>query len=139
MEADEVRGRYVFEQDGDGERMRLVQRATVPPDRPPAADMPPLPLLVLDGLMDGEETLDTICDCGEMPPYGLALVGDRHLVEAARSLLRDGLIEVDEAAGPDVDDRVLLRCWYRPTPAGVALWEASAALLDRYYDRPSDL
>ena len=94
----------------------------------------------------GGETLDTARDCGEQPPHGLLLVGEAHLVEAARKLVLEGLVHVAEtcrdAAGewrnvdlrhPPTDDESLLRYWYRPTEQGHAVLRAHEHALDRYY------
>ena len=141
--------RYVEEEHDGGLRLRLVQPRDVPRDAPPPPDMPPLTVMLLDAfLMDGRggETLDTVRDCGEQAPQGLALVGEAHLVEAARALVRDGLVHVADtrrnAAGdwetievdsPATDDGSLLRYWYRPTAEGLALLQANESALDLYY------
>jgi hypothetical protein len=62
----------------------------VPPEQPPPADMPPLPLMVLASLADDVETIYTMRSCGDMAPYGVALVGESHLLETLRSLLETG-------------------------------------------------
>jgi hypothetical protein len=67
----------------------------VPADQPPPADMPPVPVMVLDSLADDAETVCTMRNCGEMAPYGVALVGESHLLDAIRSLLEDDLVEVE--------------------------------------------
>src|SRR5205823_819839 len=65
----------------------------VPADQPPPEGMPPIRLEVLDSLADDIETIDTMRSVGNVEPYGLALVGERYILEALRSLLTDGLIE----------------------------------------------
>ncbi len=131
---------------GRRERLRIDVPRRVPPDRPPPAGMPPLPLMLLDAMMDDAESLDTVRDCGDAPPHGLALVGERHLIAAARRLVLDGLVEVEETvrdadggwvrrrvAAPATDDDSLLRHWYRPTERGTAVWRGAEAELDRYH------
>lgn len=120
----------------------------VDPSQPPAPDMPPLELMVLDGLADAAETVWTMRNCGEMEPDGLALVGDAHVFVAVRSLLSQGLIEVETesfiadgrfqsrvpAGELGVADEDLGRYWFRMTPAGWKAWEAGEAVLEAYYD-----
>jgi hypothetical protein len=54
--------------------------------------MPPVPLMILDSLADDVEieTIHTMRSCGDMAAYGVALVGESHLLEAIRSLLGQG-------------------------------------------------
>ena len=136
---------YEFREDEHGLWMASMRPAVVAPDAKPPAGMPPLTAMVLDALMDDAETLDTMRDCGNAPPSGLALVGENHLLDALRSLIADGLVEVDELvrdpsgviAGRAVlsprDDRASLRrYWFNPTPAGRAVWRGAEAELDAY-------
>jgi hypothetical protein len=118
----------------------------VPRDQPPAADMPPLTLLVLDALMDDDETVETMRGHGNVAPYGLALVGESHVLTAIRKLLAGGLIRVSgenfrrngelsgrEVPEPDVDDASLRRYWFGLTPSG---WQAlgdADAILEAYW------
>jgi hypothetical protein len=60
--------------------------------------MPPLTLMVLDALVDDWESIESMRDHGEVAPYGLALVDDGAIVDAVRSLLSDGLVEVTAVA-----------------------------------------
>jgi hypothetical protein len=118
----------------------------VPVDRPPAADMPPVPLMILDSLADDVETIYTMRNCGDMAPYGVALIGESHLLEAIRSLLSEGQIEVHlehavidgrlrarqprgEVATTDDD---LRRFWFRMTTAGEMTRQQASDLLDAY-------
>jgi hypothetical protein len=110
----------------------------------------PLTLVLLDAFTadpHNGETLDTARDCGQDAPHGVALVGEAHLVEAARVLVRDALVEVAEWRrdgrgpwrtveddSPATDDDSLLTYWYRPTPAGHALLREHEKALDRYHD-----
>ena len=116
--------------------------------------MPPLTAMLLDAFtMDprGGETLDTARDCGDQPPHGLALVGEAHLIEAARELVVSGYVHVTETrrdtdgdwqtfevSSPSTDDESLLRYWYRPTATGTAVLRASKDALGHYYDTESD-
>ena len=56
-------------------------------------EMPPVPLMVLDGLADDFESVETLRNHGEVDPYGLALVDEQEVVDALQTLLADGLIE----------------------------------------------
>jgi hypothetical protein len=121
----------------------------VSPTQPAPADMPPLPLMVLDSLADDSESIYSMRNCGQMDAYGVALVGESHLLDALRSLISDGLVEVeaehvvidgrlftrplDQAPGTTDDD--LRRYWFRMTPAGEASWRAAAEILESYVDR----
>jgi len=110
--------------------------------------MPALPLMVLDTLSGYTESIYTMRSCGDMVPDGLALVGEAHLLDALRSLLKDGLVEV-EVEDVIVGDRVhtrpvtddvptadsdLQRYWFRVTPAGEQKLEAAETVLDAYWD-----
>ena len=120
----------------------------VPATQPPPADMPPLPLMVLDSLADAPESVYTMRNCGEMAPYGLALVGEAHLLDAVRSLLSNRLIEVESEyvivgdrlsarrlpGDPGTTDGDLQRYWFRMTAAGETTWEAAGEVLTRYAD-----
>jgi hypothetical protein len=120
----------------------------VPDTQPPAADMPPLPLMVLDALADDIESIHTMRLRGEMAPSGIDLVGEAHLCDALRSLLADGLVEVEyEYVGvgdriarrwpvpePATADSDLQRYWFRMTAAGRKAWEAGEAELVAYWD-----
>jgi hypothetical protein len=53
----------------------------VPPGRPLPADMPPLPVMVLDSVADAAETIYTMRNRDELPPDGLTLLtGDPELL-----------------------------------------------------------
>jgi hypothetical protein len=69
-------------------------------------------------------------NCGDMAPYGVALIGECHLLEAIRSLLSEGQIEVHREDA-EINGRLLVpqprrsrddqrRFWFRMTPAGEA-------------------
>jgi hypothetical protein len=106
-------------------------------------EMPPLTLMVLDGLMTDIETVETLRDHGEAKPYGLSLVDENEIVDAIRELLHDGLVEavnwrdgqyaVIRGAG-NHDATSLRRHWYRPTAAGRRAWTEGEELLDAYWD-----
>ena len=119
----------------------------VPPAQPPPAGMPPLPLMILDGLVDDSETIYSLRNCGDLP-QGVALVGEAHILDALRSLLADGLIEVEHEnvvvgrwvgwrrliGEPGTDDSDLRRYWFRITAAGLRTWEAAGDVLEAYWD-----
>jgi hypothetical protein len=90
--------RYVDEETDGRLRLRLLSLGEVSNDAVPPPDMPPLTVMLLDAFtMDPcGETLTTARDCGNQPPDGLALVGEDHLVEAARELVVRGLVRVAE-------------------------------------------
>jgi hypothetical protein len=104
--------------------------------------------MVLDSLADASETIYTMRSCGEMAPYGLALVGEAHLLDALRSLLTDRLVEAESehvvaddrvgerplAGKPATEDSDLRRYWFRMTPAGLKAWKDAADVLDVYWD-----
>ena len=107
---------------------------------------PPLALLVLDALADGSETLETMRDDGEVPPYGLAAHDRQEVLDTIRSLLQEGSIvasevgETDEGprlvrvAAPASDDESLGGYWFEWTAAGERVWRDGAPLLDAYWD-----
>ncbi len=105
---------------------------------------PPLTLLILDGLADDFESVESLRDHGEVAPYGLALVDELEVIAAVRTLLEERLIEAWEAAGdpvelvptlhPSLDNASLGAYWYRWTPDGERVWRESRATLDAYYD-----
>jgi hypothetical protein len=100
--------------------------------------------MVLDALADDWESIESMRDHGEVAPYGLALVDEGLIVNAVRSLVSDGLIEVAEVAEdpvelvpvltPRTDDASLHRCWFRPTEAGWRVWRERHDILDAYWD-----
>jgi hypothetical protein len=122
--------------------------APVPDDQAPPEDMPSLRLMILDALADGAETIYTMRHIGGTEPgLGLEIVGEAHILDALRSLIADGLIEVDaeyivvcdrlysrRPDHPETSDDDLRRYWFRPTPAGTAVWEAGSDELDTYWD-----
>ena len=140
---------YVDEEHDGRLRLRLLHAQEICRNAAPPPGMPPLTLMLLDAFaMDPRngETLDTARDCGESAPHGLALVGEAHLVEAVRSLVREALVEVAEVRrdaqvtwqtvevrSPTTDEESLLAYWYRPTAAGHAVLEDNRKALDRYY------
>jgi hypothetical protein len=109
--------------------------------------MPPLPLMVLDSLADGPENIYSMRNCGDMAANGVALVGEAHLLDALRSLLADGLVQVEYehvVVGDRVGERPLIgepgttdddlrRYWFSMTPRGRETW-AAADVLDTYWD-----
>jgi hypothetical protein len=113
--------------------------------------MPALTLMVLDALADAEETIYSMRSCGEVAPYGLALVGEDLILEAVKANLADGFIEVagerteiggriadtNAVAEPQMDDERLRLYWYRMTPAGRRAWRSGWAELDAYWDADS--
>jgi hypothetical protein len=115
-------------------------------DQPAPTDMP-LRLEVLGALGDDAETIYTMRNCGDMKPYGLALVGENVLLSMLRALVDEGLIEV-ESEYVIVDDKLierephsplvtadddLKRCWFVMTRAGWAAWEAGADQISAYH------
>jgi len=120
----------------------------VPDDQAPPEDMPPLRLMILNALADAAETIYTMRNIGEMDPgAGLKIVGEAHILDALRSLMADGLVDVDgeyvvvndqlrtgRPDHPGTSDDDLRRYWFRQTPAGTALWEAGSDELDSYWD-----
>jgi len=117
-------------------------------EEPPPADMPPVPLIVLDSLADGSETIYSMRNCGDMAAYGVALVGESHQLTALRSLLGDGLVEVEDehvvidgrlfvrplAERARTADEDLSRYWFRMTLAGEETWRQVSDVLDAYRD-----
>jgi hypothetical protein len=108
--------------------------------------MPPLRLMILDALAHGAETIYTMRSCSYFEPDGLALVGEAHILDELRSLLADGLVEVDSEYvivdrrvvsqrpdQPGTSDDDLRRYWFRPTVAGTSVWEIGSSELDSYW------
>src|ERR1700735_5035670 len=79
----------------------------VPVDQPAPTDMP-LRLEVLGALADDAETVYTMRNCGNVKPYGLALVGENVLLSMLRDLVDDGLIEA-ESEYLIIDDKLIER------------------------------
>jgi hypothetical protein len=98
--------------------------------------------MVLDALADDWESIESMRDHGEVAPYGLALVDDTLVVDAVRSLLRDGLIEAAEEGpgglvsvlAPRTAQATLRRYWFRPTDAGKRVWGQGHDVLDAYWE-----
>ena len=84
-----------------------------------AMEMPPLPLLVLDGLADDLESVGSLRDHGEVAPYGLALVDEHDVVDTLRSLLAVGLIQAWRLSEPPLK---LVSC-----PMPLTMTQASGA------------
>jgi hypothetical protein len=117
----------------------------VPVDQPAPPDMP-LPLEVLASLADDCETIYTMRAGGDFKPHGLQLVGENALLATVRSLLGEGLIEVESEylvdgdqlilreplLRPGTSDEDLKRYWFVMTRAGWAAWEAGTDDLDAY-------
>jgi hypothetical protein len=59
----------------------------------------PLRLMILDGLADDFESVESLRDHGEVAQSGLALIDERDAVDALRRLLEDELIEARAASG----------------------------------------
>jgi|SRR5215207_5712552 len=107
-------------------------------------EMPPLPLMVLDGLADGIETVGSLRDHGEVAPDGLALVDEQDILDALRVLLADGLVQACQLnepsfklvplLRPSTDDASLLRYWFQWTPAGERVWREGHEVLEAYWD-----
>ena len=103
-----------------------------------------MPLMVLDGLADDFESVETLRNHGEVDPYGLALVDEQEVVDALRTLLADGLVEAWQPShsrpellpcpAPSIDDASLRRYWFRWTPEGERVWRRGDAQLDAYWD-----
>lgn len=106
-------------------------------------DMPLVALLVLDGLADDFESVESLRDSGEVAPYGLALACDRDVVAGVRFLLQERLIEAWAPTGhpaelvaqsvPATDDASLHAYWFRWTAAGERVWRERHAALGAYY------
>ena len=107
-------------------------------------EMPPVPLMVLDGMADDLESVETLRDHGEVAPYGLALVAEQTVVDALRTLLDGGLVQawdLDEsrrvlvpADNPSNDDVSLRRYWFSWTAAGERAWCEGRDVLAAYWD-----
>jgi hypothetical protein len=105
-------------------------------------EMPPLPLMVLDGLADDIESVESLRDHGEVAAYGLALLDEQDAVDALRELLIERLVEAWEVAErelvpvskPATDDASLRRYWFKWTPAGERAWREGHAILDAYWE-----
>jgi hypothetical protein len=105
--------------------------------------MPPVTLMVLDALADDWESIESMRDHGEVAPYGLALVDEGLVIDGARLLLSDGLVEVREIGAslelvpvpaPRTDEASLRRYWFRPTDTGKRMWREGHDALDAYWD-----
>ena len=91
-------------------------------------EMPPLTLMVLDGLADDVESARTLRHHGEVAPDLLARADEQDVIQALRTLLDDGLIAAYDlhesgdglvlVAQPSTDDDSLRRYWFEWTPAG---------------------
>lgn len=141
--------RYELCEVGGGWALVANDPPAVPADQPPPSDMPPLILLVLEALADDDETIHTLRDCGNVPPYGLALVGEQHILNALRAGLADGLISVSGeftapvngglagkgVAEPGTDDASLRRYWFALTAAGEDALAQAGEALARYWER----
>jgi hypothetical protein len=83
-------------------------------------------------------------DHDEVAPSGLALLDLALVVDAVRSLVTAGLVEVREidTAGltlvpvvkAGIDEANLTRYWFRPSGAGWAVWRDGRDVLDAYRD-----
>ena len=109
-------------------------------------EMPPLTPMVLDGLADDMESIESLRDHGEAAPFGLALVDEQDVVDALRALLEVRMVEAWEVAEPQLqlvpapnpltDDASLRRYlfqWTRVSACGataamcsISNWDASA-------------
>lgn len=115
-------------------------------DQPAPADMP-FRLEVLGVLADGAESVYTMRNCGDMKPYGLALVGENALLSILRDLLGEGLIEVESEyvivdgqlieraprLPPATSAEDLQRYWFVMTRAGWGVWEAGGDQVRAYH------
>lgn len=107
----------------------------------------PVRLLILEGLQQEIESVETLRDHGEVAPYGLALLDEHELIECIRALLHEGLIEAWEERLPGaalervepttpvaIDEPTLRRCWFKLAPAGQAAYRAGKPELATYWD-----
>jgi hypothetical protein len=107
-----------------------------------------LDLVILSSLLDDIESLESMRNTGEDPPYGLALVDEHRVADEVRRLLKAGLVEalvpntlrnryevvdLKERSPTDLND-----CWFRPTFRGwQRLWNHHDAVLEyRDSERP---
>lgn len=104
--------------------------------------------MVLDALADDVETIYTMRNCGDMAPDGLAIVGETRILDALRTLLADGQVDVWQehvvvsdqvfsrslVGEPRTTDDDLRRYWFRMTVAGRRTWEAAEEQLEAYWD-----
>jgi ribosomal protein S14 len=141
--------RYEIREVAGGWAMISTWPPAVSASTPPPADMPPVDLMVLESLRDGDETIYTMRDCGEMAASGLPLVGEEHILRALRDLLRSGLITVtgelrrtarggfaeEPVPTPGTDDASLRRYWFALTAEGDAVLRGAEDILDMYYGR----
>ncbi len=99
--------------------------------------------MVLDALMDGIESFETMRGCGNGPLHGLALIDAGEVVEAITTLLADGLVKAYEERPRD--DEIMLvpvaepssetirSYWFLPTADGKQAWRDGEHVLDAYY------
>jgi hypothetical protein len=92
--------------------------------------------------MDDLESIETMRDCGESPPSGLALVEVAQIMDAIRVLLDSRLLQA-WASGPPRGDLVpvaeplrdasLAEYWFGPTEAGKEAWADKRSIVDAYW------
>ncbi len=102
-------------------------------------------LLVLEGLMDGLESVETLRDHGDVAPDGLALIPEGDLLAAVETLLAQGLVEgfrevaapkgvvLRGPVAPTQDAPALHRLWLRNTAEGERAWRQGEDELDAYW------
>jgi len=105
-------------------------------------DMPPLPLLVLDGLADDFESVRACVTTAKSLHTGSHWSMNATSWPQVRSLLADGLIEPWAPSGapvelvpqptPATDDESLRTYWFRWTRRGEAVWREGGEILDSY-------
>ena len=108
-------------------------------------ETPPLTLLVLHGLADDFESVESLRNNGEVAPYGLALTAEPEVLAAVRTLLEEKLIEAWEESGdpvelvptprPAKDDASIRAYWFRWTADGERVWREGHEILDAYYQK----
>jgi hypothetical protein len=109
-----------------------------------AVDTPPTWLLVLDGISGDFESVASLRERGGAPRHGLTRVAEHEVIDALRSLLRDGFVDAWERVGepvelvrnesPGDDDASLRSYWFTWTPDGEHAWQEGRELLDAYDD-----
>lgn len=87
---------------------------TIPRDRPPTTDMPPLELFILDELAQLPESVHSMgTACSEGETAGLAGVGEAYIFGAIRTALAKGWIEVEEEYVVDGTEIIMRRPQHR--------------------------
>lgn len=107
---------------------RKLAAFTPLPESPRMPATASLKLVTLSALIDDAETVESIRNHGEVPPYVLALVPEAEVLHALTSPLREGLIEafltdrmgaaVMPVTSPQYDDATFRTYWFLPTQSG---------------------